>query len=129
MSEHTPTPWEYKQGEDTRPTWGPKPPKALDPPTGTRKEQMMILLPAGTTDQRIAYVWDWPHNAKANAAFIVRACNAHEDLCHNLWALCDALETLLSSEPEMPTYDNDYVAAEHQLGIARAALAKARAAK
>jgi len=31
-------------------------------------------------------------NAKANAAFIVRACNAHDDLmeaCHQMWAALD----------------------------------------
>ena len=66
---------------------------------------------------------------RANADYIVRAVNAHAELYRNMAALCDAVEALLSSEPEMSTYQHDYTMAETELGIAHAALAQARGEK
>ena len=56
--------------------------------------------------------------AKANAAFIVRACNAHEDLL----AACEALEaSLLAAFEEKPKLF------EQAITLAHAAIAKAKA--
>lgn len=52
-----------------------------------------------------------------------------ERLRRTLEETCDALETLLSSEPDMPTYQSDYDEAEAQLERSRAILAEQRPAE
>lgn len=40
-------------------------------------------------------------NAKANAAFIARACNAHDDLVKALRDLCNAVDSCVDLTPEV----------------------------
>lgn len=65
MSDHTPTPWEV---------------------TGYKDEKCVFISPANCLVHEIARCCRWDDTSEAaeernaNAAFIVRACNAHDDL-------------------------------------------------
>ena len=95
MSEHTPGPW---------------------------KRDSSSLVPnlypfiAGPNGEAIADVWGDVDVANANAEFIVRACNAHDDL---LVACEEALEDLAFFNAEWDCYDEVE-------GKCRTAIAKAK---
>jgi hypothetical protein len=78
MSAHTPTPWQVE---------------------GSIYEHMAAGIRGGS-NRAIAQVWKGPRG-HANAEFIVRACNAHDDLVAALKAIVDHNEASYSSEFEL----------------------------
>jgi hypothetical protein len=103
MAEHTPTPWEYIDGEIRPASQGDR------------------LLLVGIRTPMTA--GSWMEEGRANAAFIVRAANAHTDLVGALqvmmeWAR-EVSDQSLDSEPSMrQNYRED-------CAFAREALSKA----
>jgi hypothetical protein len=91
-NKHTPLPWRFGDNVGKRPTW-----EYVEGQDG-----QAICLIGQTSD------------GEANAAFIVRACNAHEDL---VAALSELVELLEDNQP-------DWYLKKH-FNHARAALAKA----
>jgi hypothetical protein len=105
-TEHTPVPWTFRVG-----------------PSGDliiEQESEELLPPMIAKVSR--WLADAPEEAKANAAFIVRACNSHE-------ALVDALEAMLSTA--LKCNDREWADAIDRSGttrpcdLARLALSKA----
>ena len=72
MSEHTPTPWIYSSGQIWKETGG-------DADQASVRLAMMDREEPDTA----------PVERDANAAFIVRACNAHDELVRAAWAMVD----------------------------------------
>lgn len=68
-AKHTPTPWRY--------SFNPSGKFEI----GTNKEYVALTIPYGMVNQPIEY---YPRE-EANAEFIVRACNAHEELLKALY--------------------------------------------
>ncbi len=100
--EHTPTPW--KVGRDN----------SLFPMAGGKRSWVIAQMAQCRTDKA----------GQANAAFIVRACNSHEELVKALeWAL---LFVEQSDEAEISKWGGESLAHfRKDMEQARAALAKA----
>jgi len=88
---HTPTPW--KQGTNTRTNTG----EWILIYTEGSKRPIAKILPIHTQGNRQAGDFD---EEQANLAFIVKACNAHDDLVKSLTFLSEAVRT----EPCMEIY-------------------------
>lgn len=105
MNERTPTPWNWDDYNGR-----------TQKITGVDKFSDRVLIAKCESHLLVG-----PPTVKANAAFIVKACNAHDDLVaalKNWLAFCDALE----GKPATRTSAEHMEALRHD---ARAALAKA----
>ena len=71
IDKHTPTPW--KRSEENA---------------------YSILTPQGGLIAKTSYHWVDPVSARLNAAFIVKACNSHEELVHSVQNLLDDIDAL-----------------------------------
>ena len=105
QAQHTPGPWRYTDGG------------IIDnaPPRGHAGVEIADVLGADTHDRRGPVL---KQEARANAAFIVRACNSHDDL---LAACKFALDSIASRKRGLlkpdPLY-RDWATVEYQLSRA-----------
>jgi type IV secretory pathway VirB10-like protein len=111
---HTPTPWRASKARKSS-NFGAYVAfvQTVDPAS------VLAKVSGGPTDDREV--------AEANAAFIVRAVNAHDDLVKALGELADAIEEDQSSDPDMPSHGDTALRLERAVEGARAALSKAGA--
>ena len=112
---HTPTPWRYHNVK-----------------SGRYSECHYILADAYSTPtvidgrDQIATCYGLSDETVANAAFIVRACNAHADLLAALNAYTTALAAFAIEQPDMKVGEVlDYLAKRDVPAKAIAAIAKA----
>ena len=73
--QHTPTPWERDKENAYR-----------------------VLTPGGGLLAETSYHWVDPLPARLNAAYIVKACNAHEDLVRTVQNLLDDIDALKTAD-------------------------------
>jgi len=107
MSAHTPGPWRIKYGSPT----------VVVPGNDTHHRRAAIAQCALSHGIGEAGIQD-----AANAEFIVRACNAHDDL---LGALDDLLGQVMQAKEGFGIYANSE-SMDESVNAARAAIAKAK---
>jgi len=111
-AKHTPLPWETCVFKDNMDEWGvhaPEHPEAIknDKPHPNQMEHAITICRGMTGPSK-----------KENAAFIVHACNAHDDLL----AALETIHSILAGAMCNPTLiDRGFL-----IGIARVAIAKAK---
>ena len=111
-SKHTPTPWAILDSE--RLIVGRDEGCGTETPTADCLAEIVYKTP-GLPNRE---------TREANAAFIIQACNAHEDLLEALRGIVDRME-VLADDAEECGYDQRAENTRKDIAAARAAIAKA----